>query len=114
MTKVPLCTDLLHKDEASSTLMNQISLLARPYGDNKASFEDRMMEAVLVDQKTICVRDLPAFYACSASLLYKLDEINRRKGLQEERFKQSFQAICQKNQIINDEAPVRDEDPVQN
>lgn len=34
----------------------------------------------MIDQQTICVRDLPAFYACASSLIYKLDSINENKG----------------------------------
>ena len=70
-------------------MANQIALLSRPLqneGEIKFSFEDRVLEGVMVDQQTICVRDLPAFYACGASLMYKLDEVNSQRGSQEKRF----------------------------
>lgn len=51
-----------------------------------------MIQAVLSDEQTICLRDLPAFYACATSLLYKLDEIGANKGRQEERFEGLFRS----------------------
>ena len=51
MTKIPLCANLLRSDAASSALTYQISLIARPLAENSVGpyFEDRLMEAVLVD-----------------------------------------------------------------
>ena len=61
------------------------------------------MQAVLIDQTTICLRDLPAFYACATSLLYKIPEIGATRGRQEKRFKEKFQKLCLENQTVDDE-----------
>ena len=91
LSMVPLCTSLLENDP-SSMLMQQIAMVARPLTRqaNESYFEDRLIEAVMIDQQTICVRDLPAFYACASSLIYKLDQINDVRGRQEARFDAHF------------------------
>lgn len=51
--------------------------MARPNTPDKAgSFEERLIDAALTDQLTICMRDLPAFYACATSLIFKLDQVS--------------------------------------
>ena len=88
-TRIPLSAHL-YQSQASSVLSAQIALQARPLlckdDESTFSFEDRLLQAVLVDEQTICLRDLPAFYACGTSLLYKIDQISNAKGKQEERF----------------------------
>ena len=45
MTQIPLCSNLLKDDKANSgVLLNQITLMGR-----QTPFEDRLIEAVLID-----------------------------------------------------------------
>jgi len=49
-------------------------------GVSDFDFISQTIAAILQDERSICLRDMPAFYACAASMLYKLKEMHSLDG----------------------------------
>ena len=81
--------------------------MSRPLS-GEHSFEERVIEAAQVDQLTICLRDLPAFYACATSLIFKLKEVCEARGRQEARFTHLFRELYSRECFQRQSGSVRD------
>ena len=66
-------------NEVLAIVMRQITMLnlERSYSDK--SYQLNLINAVVNDEQSISLKDLPAAYACTHSLLYKLQELDKQK-----------------------------------
>lgn len=67
------------EDPVASVVARKIALtqLEFSYGSEKFDFASQTIAAILQDEQSICLRDLPAYYACATSLLFKLNNSNK-------------------------------------
>jgi hypothetical protein len=81
LSRLPRLTGILPESSNESYVIREIfkQNLPRMYGID--SLSSTVLEAVLSDEFTVSLRDLPAFLACGNSLLFKLKSgINHHSG----------------------------------
>ena len=82
LSHLPVILAYLPESKLTNIVAKKIVLdqLTLAYGNNGFDFAGVTIASILQDEKSICLRDLPAYYACATSLLYKLKTAQSKSG----------------------------------
>ena len=96
LSHLPVVAEYLSYQDLAGLVAKKIALdqLENSYGTSNFDFASQTISSILLDEKSICIRDLPAYYACATSLLYKLKNTNSMRGELRTKFLRQFDSMA--------------------
>jgi hypothetical protein len=77
LNHLPALAGYLPAQASESIILKEIWRQNLPFQYEMSSISNTLIEAILSDEQTVSLRDLPAFLACGSSMLAKLTQLNQ-------------------------------------